>query len=113
MIDRQPADAGWYPDVSGAQLRWWDGTAWTEHVAPTPAITADAARSLTAERKRIFNNDMLYVTDLEGARVGSINLVSGEVTLDQPERRAEFDALVARWRASHVTALRPEPPPER
>jgi hypothetical protein len=27
--------AGWYPDpaVAGAQ-RWWDGAAWTEHVAP-------------------------------------------------------------------------------
>lgn len=32
---------GWHPDPAGPQaaqppmLRWWDGTAWTEHVAPT------------------------------------------------------------------------------
>lgn len=39
---------GWYDDGSG-QLRWWDGTAWTEHVStpatpapPTPAPTAPA-----------------------------------------------------------------------
>lgn len=32
-----PAAApGWYPDGSGAQ-RWWDGRAWTEHVAPVAA----------------------------------------------------------------------------
>ena len=26
--------AGWHPDPSGRwQLRWWDGSAWTDHVA--------------------------------------------------------------------------------
>jgi hypothetical protein len=26
--------AGWYPDPSGRfEMRYWDGTAWTEHVA--------------------------------------------------------------------------------
>ncbi|HEX4443007.1 MAG TPA: DUF2510 domain-containing protein [Galbitalea sp.] len=32
--------AGWYSDpTNSAQLRWWDGTAWTSHLAaaPTPA----------------------------------------------------------------------------
>jgi hypothetical protein len=33
---------GWYDDGHGA-LRWWDGSAWTEHVAnPDPAADADA-----------------------------------------------------------------------
>ncbi len=32
---------GWYPDASGAQ-RWWDGVAWTDHVAPA-ATSAYAA----------------------------------------------------------------------
>jgi len=27
------AAPGWYPDGSG-QLRWWDGTVWTQHTAP-------------------------------------------------------------------------------
>lgn len=29
---------GWYPDPSGHPgMRWWDGTAWTQHVGPPPA----------------------------------------------------------------------------
>lgn len=35
------APQGWHPDPSGArQLRWWDGAAWTPHVAPFPGDTA-------------------------------------------------------------------------
>lgn len=36
------APPGWYRDPSGtaAQLRWWDGATWTDHVAPDPAETA-------------------------------------------------------------------------
>ena len=37
-----PTPAGWYADPAGStQLRWWDGTAWTAHLAapPTPAPT--------------------------------------------------------------------------
>ena len=30
--------AGWYPQPDGSH-RWWDGTAWTEHVTPAPAPT--------------------------------------------------------------------------
>jgi hypothetical protein len=30
------AAAGWYPDPYGSPaLRWWNGAAWTEHLAPT------------------------------------------------------------------------------
>jgi uncharacterized membrane protein YhaH (DUF805 family) len=29
--------AGWYPDPAGpTTVRYWDGTAWTEHIAPRP-----------------------------------------------------------------------------
>jgi Protein of unknown function (DUF2510) len=32
-----PIPAGWYRDPAGSeQLRWWDGTAWTAHLAPAP-----------------------------------------------------------------------------
>lgn len=38
-VHRQPVEgatpAGWYDDGSGHQ-RWWDGIAWTEHLAPDP-----------------------------------------------------------------------------
>jgi hypothetical protein len=31
--------AGWYPDPTNpSQQRWWDGTAWTAHSAPLPAM---------------------------------------------------------------------------
>jgi hypothetical protein len=32
-----PTPAGWFRDPGGSdQLRWWDGTAWTAHLAPVP-----------------------------------------------------------------------------
>jgi hypothetical protein len=37
----QVQPGGWFPDPSGAGgLRWWDGTAWTEHRADRPPLTA-------------------------------------------------------------------------
>jgi hypothetical protein len=36
------APAGWYPQPDGTQ-RYWDGTAWTEHIHGTPSAAADAA----------------------------------------------------------------------
>lgn len=39
MTDAPPVSipAGWYADPSRVgQLRWWDGSAWTSHVAPAP-----------------------------------------------------------------------------
>lgn len=40
----QPADgpaaapAGWYP-IDGGGQRYWDGSAWTEHISPAPGVT--------------------------------------------------------------------------
>ncbi|MEZ5409687.1 MAG: DUF2510 domain-containing protein [Acidimicrobiales bacterium] len=35
---------GWYPDPgTGAGLRWWDGTAWTEHVGEPPPAPGTGA----------------------------------------------------------------------
>ena len=39
----QTPPPGWYANPHGAGQRWWDGTAWTEHVqTPTPTSTGDA-----------------------------------------------------------------------
>ncbi|NNE74055.1 MAG: DUF2510 domain-containing protein [Acidimicrobiales bacterium] len=40
-------DAGWYPDpLQPGRLRWWDGSAWTEHFAPgVPEIPSAQIRS--------------------------------------------------------------------
>ena len=33
----EQVSAGWHLDPAGSgQLRWWDGTAWTDHLAPPP-----------------------------------------------------------------------------
>lgn len=37
-----PTPPGWYADPAGSPaLRWWDGTAWTEHLSQ-PAVSAAA-----------------------------------------------------------------------
>ena len=39
-----PTPAGWYPDPAGTdQLRWWDGAAWTTHLAARPVPTSAPA----------------------------------------------------------------------
>ncbi|MFV0634009.1 DUF2510 domain-containing protein [Demequina sp.] len=38
-----PPPAGWYPQPDGSQ-RYWDGQAWTDHVAPGSAPVAPPAR---------------------------------------------------------------------
>lgn len=38
MTAPPPASPGWYPDPSGSpQRRYWDGSTWTENVAPYDA----------------------------------------------------------------------------
>lgn len=44
---------GWFPDpVDGAQLRWWDGVRWTEHIAGSAAHVSPPAAVLAAARRR-------------------------------------------------------------
>jgi len=42
--DEPAAPPGWYP-VDGVQ-RYWDGTEWTDHVAPVPATTGGGLDSM-------------------------------------------------------------------
>ncbi len=46
MASAQNAAPGWYPNPENpAQQRYWDGTAWTEHIAPlNPSGVAPAPR---------------------------------------------------------------------
>ena len=56
MSDAPPTPAGWYPDPNNAaQVRYWDGAAWTDHYSPVPPsrpvppanATAPAVRAST------------------------------------------------------------------
>lgn len=56
--EEQVPGAGWYDDGTG-QTRWWDGAAWTQHVAPEPVVApapavpaADVADATPAEPLR-------------------------------------------------------------
>jgi Protein of unknown function (DUF2510) len=45
--------AAWYPDPqSPGQVRWWDGTRWTDHVS-VPAPVAQAVEVESAEPQYI------------------------------------------------------------
>ncbi len=99
MPEHETPPAGWYADTEGTQLRWWDGSAWSGHIAPMPTSATRPGMELVAERKRVYSHDMLYVADAAGEKVGRINLNSGKVTIDRPELRSEFDEFVARWSA--------------
>jgi hypothetical protein len=40
---------GWYPDPAGStQLRWWDGTGWTQHLQPSASASASTATAASA-----------------------------------------------------------------
>ena len=45
MNEQGQAQPGWYPDPSGppGQMRWWDGTRWTEHLQPAPGAAPPGA----------------------------------------------------------------------
>lgn len=48
MSDQSPPPA-WYPDPSGRfELRYWNGTAWTEHAARGGEVVADPLQAATA-----------------------------------------------------------------
>ncbi len=55
------AAPGWYPDGNGA-IRWWSGTAWTEHVAgsPTPPVTATSVPQPTVVIPREYRTSHLF-----------------------------------------------------
>lgn len=96
---------GWYPDPHGGDLRYWDGSGWTEHRQP-----ANAVSGLVEDGWFYFRN---------GTRVGPVSLDA----LRDGAGRGELDRTTMVWNAGLpdwvaaadaglVGALLPhEPPP--
>lgn len=75
----QHPPAGWFPDPSTpGSMRWWDGTAWSEHV--TPAAPAAAAAATASE---------------PAAHVGAPHVVGGGPEQHQQQLSAEPAAAPA------------------
>ncbi len=46
--------SGWYPDPAGSrELRYWDGGAWTAHVAPAPGVAQQPPGPTTPDGERL------------------------------------------------------------
>lgn len=66
-ITADVADPGWYPDPGHpAVVRFWDGSAWTEHVRPDTAVTALRRRRPVWETVAIVVLITLGVVGLAG-----------------------------------------------
>lgn len=68
-------------------------------------MTGDAARW------RRYGKDRLYVTAVDGAKLGYRDLLTGEDQLTEPARAEEFTATVLAWLAAD-SAVAPEPRPD-
>ncbi|NLH65418.1 MAG: hypothetical protein GX471_04445 [Candidatus Microthrix parvicella] len=53
-----------------------------------------ATGGLIGRRKRVYGNDMLYVTAPDGSKIGRVNLETGRVTMDQAILRDMLDRFV-------------------
>ena len=103
----EPAE-GWYADPTGAaQLRWWDGHAWTQYVEP---YEATPAQSETAEATPAYDEAPYYaqqeqvaanVPTQEAAEVASIpspeepSYWEDSVPAPSPEETSAWEATPA------------------
>jgi hypothetical protein len=109
--------AGWYADPhNGTQLRWWDGTAWTDHVAANGA-TADAAAApgmvrapaalLAKPRTGLFAGRKALEEENEELRaaLAAIGLTEREqIKADIGRLREEHATVLASLRAEEAAA---------
>ena len=121
-----PQPAGWYPDPSAqADLRWWDGTRWTEQTraemdpsitatpvtgAPRPAAQPttlhNSARSAVAWWRRASWRKRVVVGFVALTVVGGIGNAIDPAQPAKPEKAAERVAQPAA-----AASVKPEPAP--
>lgn len=106
------ADAGWYDDVhQPGQMRWWDGTEWTEHRAPIPgpaAVTiasdralAKAARKAQSEQQKADARALAEGKKTEARAVAESKKADkrAQVELAQEQKRAQLEQSEAEHNA--------------
>lgn len=52
-----------------------------------------------------YAKDRLYVTEADGRIAGWLDLLSGEVQIEWPDRAEEIEALIEGWFAEHGATL--------
>ena len=97
----EPAE-GWYADPTGAaQLRWWDGHAWTEYVEPYEAAPPQAGAAPTqAEAIPAYDEAPHYAQPEHVASTAAA------------EANAEFPPIPSPDNPAHWEASDPIPSPE-
>ena len=106
MSDGMPP-AGWYPDVlDPEQLRWWDGTAWTERVHGRPTRPGPGAVTLPVPSGPAAHDDAPLSRRELRSQVGA--LVHGEPDVAGPDYRQQQSAVATLEREEPPAASTPE-----
>lgn len=100
IVSRTAIPAGWYPDPEGSpQQRWWDGSLWTDSLAPYRSVEKldDAATQATetAQSQR-SDNPALTSAYFSGAHFTSAHFTSAHEFNEQQARATQLSFLSAR-----------------
>ena len=103
----EPAE-GWYADPTGAaQLRWWDGHAWTEYVEP---YEATPAQSETAEAIPAYDEAQYYAQQEQVAANVPVQDAAEVPPIPSPEEPSYWEDTVPAPSPEETAAREPTPP---
>ena len=92
--------AGWYPQ--GEQLRYWDGTAWTEHTAPLQPRAPVAPPTGNSKADKEAHRQVAAEARAHAAAIKSEQRAHQDAAT--AAKRAEDDVAKAAKRVEHETA---------
>ena len=102
----EPAE-GWYADPTGAaQLRWWDGHAWTQYVEPYEAIPE---QSETAEAIPAYDEAQYYAQQEQVAANVSAQEAAEVPPIPSPEEPSYWEDTVPAPSPEETAAWEPTP----
>ena len=102
----EPAE-GWYADPTGAaQLRWWDGHAWTEYVEP---YEATPAQSETAEAIPAYDEAQYYAQQEQVAANVPVQDAAEVPPIPSPEEPSYWEDTVPAPSPEETAVWEPTP----